>query len=95
MSRYGVDRAMRGVVMSDAQRDRFLAEPQAFLADYALTEAERVWLAERDYGALYRMGAHPFLLFPWAQRVDRGERSTLMRRYTEAVEPHGHPDYST
>jgi len=94
MSRYVVDKVCQRIAVHDDQRDRFLESPETYLGQFALTDDERGWLLNRDYGALYAMGGHPFLLWGWAQRVDP-DKSTLLGRYTQAVAPHGQPDYST
>lgn len=43
-------------------RDRFTADLELILTDYALTPAELAALREQDFGALYRLGVHPYLL---------------------------------
>ncbi len=53
---------------------------------------------EHDYGALYALGAHPFLLWGWAARVwalRGGDKEQFRDRYAAAVRPHGYPDYAT
>jgi len=95
MSRYEVNKVVREMVMQRASLERFLADPHGFLADRPLEAEERRALAERDFGALYAMGAHPFLLWGWANRVAGIDRETLLDRYAEAVRPHGYPDFAT
>lgn len=50
-------------------RNRFLEDPAGFAGKLDLTEVERRALVERDLVALYRMGTHPLLLFPFARAI--------------------------
>jgi len=95
VSRYQVDKALREMVLDPSARERFLADPMGYLAGYELTDAERQALVGRDYGALYAMGAHPFLLWGWTTRVHPGDKERLRDVYAAAVRPHGYPDFST
>lgn len=52
-------------------RERFASDPDRVLTDYALTPAELTALREQDFGALYRLGVHPYLLSQLA-RLYRG-----------------------
>jgi hypothetical protein len=64
----------------------------------SLTDVEREALQTRDYGALYAMGANPFLLWQFARSVsvpDEMGIEQLVTSFREAVEPHGYPDFVT
>lgn len=52
-------------------RDRFATGREGVLAGYPLSAAEVTALREQDFGALYRMGVHPYLLSQLA-RLYRG-----------------------
>lgn len=95
MSKYQVDKAMREVVLSPEQSAAFNRDPASFLAQFDLSEEERTAMANRDFGALYGIGAHPFLLWGWARCVDQASREDIARRYTQAVQPYGYPDFGT
>jgi hypothetical protein len=60
---------------------------------------ERRAFTERDYGELYRMGAHPYLLLHFARAVDVHVGNTpwpeFVERYRAQVAPHGFPDFTT
>lgn len=63
-----------------------------------LTDEERRAFIERDSIALYRMGAHPFLLWSWTESVwlHERDRSELVRWYKEQVAAVGTPpDFAT
>lgn len=55
----------------EARRTRFAVDREGLLAEYPLTAAELAALQEQDFGALYRMGVHPYLLSQLA-RLYRG-----------------------
>jgi hypothetical protein len=63
-----------------------------------LTATERQALESRDYGALYAMGANPFLLWQFARSVSIPEQmdiEQLVTSFRVAVEPHGYPEFHT
>ena len=55
----------------EALRERFTTAREQVLAVYDLTPAELAALREQDFGGLYRMGVHPYLLSQLA-RLYRG-----------------------
>lgn len=97
MSRYGVNKAIRDMLLHPTVRERFLADPAADLAERPfLTDEEREALRTLDYATLYRLGAHPFLLFGWTVRVRRAaDLRELIQEYRAAVTPYGYPDFAT
>lgn len=113
MTKYMIDKFMRAVEMSDDAVRAYVADPAAFIEawlrggggadavtdDRILTAPERDAFARRDYEALYRLGAHPYLLWHFTEAVyegeytpDRGWRQ-LVEEYRAAVAPHGIVDY--
>lgn len=108
-----IDKFMRAVEMSDDAVRAYVADPASFVDrwtaggggrdavtdDRVLTAEESAAFAARDYEALYRLGAHPYLLWHFTEAVyegeftpDRGWRQ-LVEEYRAAVAPHGHVDY--
>jgi hypothetical protein len=64
----------------------------------ALTSEERTAFEAWDYSSLYRMGAHPFLLWQFARALwvpNRMEAEEFAAAYRSAVAEHGHPDFAT
>jgi hypothetical protein len=63
----------------------------------SLTDAEQTAFIERDYGTLYSMGAHPYLLLHFARALDvvldGVSWPDFVADYRAAVEPHGFPDF--
>jgi hypothetical protein len=107
-----VNKAMWDIDRSERDLIRFKGDPLALLADWearatrpeppypaggTLTDEERAALANRDYGALYAMGANPYLLWQFARSVSvpEIELENLISSFREAVEPHGRPDFHT
>ena len=95
MSRYEVDKVCRDVVLQDAQRQKFISDPEGFLAAFDLSEDERQAFARQDFATLYGMGAHPFLLFGCLTRTRRGDFREIVKQYCESIQPYGYPDFST
>lgn len=109
MSRYMMNKFIRAVEMSDAAVARYIADPPAevrrWLAgaagpheatdDRELTAEEIGAFDAIDFEALYRLGAHPYLLWHWVEAVMVHTTTwpELNERYREAVRPHGYPDF--
>jgi len=87
--------AVRKIAKDPAVRESFQKDPKQFLQDYDLTDQERKALAEKDYGALYALGAHPFLLQAFVMTVFPGDKRILLGEYVKAITPWGYPDFST
>ena len=68
VSLYAVQKLLFRLNNDPAERNRLSAEPDAVLAEYALTQDERRALAEADFGRLHLLGVHPLLLAPFAGR---------------------------
>jgi hypothetical protein len=99
-----VDRADETVALFKASSQDFLDAweaqiPVSPLPDGgSLTSIERHAVESRDYGALYAMGANPFLLWQFARSVsvpDEMGIDELVASFRVAVEPHGYPDFYT
>jgi len=96
MSRYGVDKLLREVMVSEEARDAFRADPDKFIEGRELSPLEREAILARDYPALYDAGAHPFLLTIFVTRfAPPTEMFPTMMAYVASLEGHGHPDFST
>jgi hypothetical protein len=114
MSRYLVDKFLYRVDRDEAWLARYAADAASCVADWEASEAhtlgsettsghaftaeERAALASRDHEALYRMGAHPFIL--WTLFIPLLERSyptakALQDAYAKQVAPYGRPDFRT
>ena len=53
---------IRALRADRALRERFTEDEASVLAAFDLTDAERDAIRERDFGALYNLGLHPYLL---------------------------------
>ena len=85
MSRYGVNKALWVVSRDDAQAAIYMETPEAFLADFSLTVEERRQLVERDFGAMFADGAHPFLLFTFRIKLAGGFSFPMMIEHVKAL----------
>lgn len=103
MSKYFVDKLMREVNIDENSFRAYVKDPAAFVEQWERTEgnelspAERAALSQRDYEALYAMGAHPFLLWSFTQATLEHEvpREELVKRYKEKTAVVGYPDFTT
>jgi|GEM_PF-828950 hypothetical protein len=96
MSRYAVDKVMRRVITDPQAKETFLARREEFLAGFELDDDERRALTEDDLTALYRMGAHPFLIVGFGGSITPpAERHARMTAYQKSLAGLGYPDYST
>jgi Aromatic-ring-opening dioxygenase LigAB, LigA subunit len=64
VSLYQLQKLIREINRNATVRERLMATPDELCAEWKLEETEGKALAERDYGALYRMGVHGLLLRP-------------------------------
>ena len=114
MSRFGVNKFIAWVEGADAEATAYAADPAAYVAAWearaagsrlptpdsgTLTDEERSALVAVDHGELYRLGAHPYMLwhFVEAVRVWAGDATwpEMKERFREDVIPHGYPDITT
>jgi hypothetical protein len=67
MSLYQLQKLMFHTHTRPASRGEYRVDPNAFAAQYDLTEAERAAVLAVDIAALYRLGVHPLLLRPFTE----------------------------
>ncbi|MGF3056459.1 hypothetical protein [Microbacterium sp. YY-01] len=109
MSIYMINKFMRHVEMSNALVNAYVADPPGFVEEWlrggsgpdavtddrVLTPDERTAFAERDYGALYALGAHPYLLWHFTEAIYEHEYREgfgwreLVEQYRERITPIG------
>jgi hypothetical protein len=98
VSRGEMNLAILEIERDDDTMAAFDRDPAGFLQGFRLSSVERRALESWDHGALYALGAHPFILWQAVRSVAvmRGEPlDELVERYRAAVSPHGYPDFST
>lgn len=95
MSRYGIDTTMREVNHDLDARQRFIEDREAYLGGRDLDEWERAALMAVDYGALYGMGAHPFMLWAFVRHVEKRDMPGFAREYVETIGRYGSVDFAT
>lgn len=69
MSQLGVNSALWSAYTSAENTGLLRSSPDAMLAPFDLTEAERAALAAQDWRTLLEGGAHPFLMFKLLLRL--------------------------
>ncbi|GII90514.1 hypothetical protein [Sinosporangium siamense] len=105
MSKYALNAFMRDVNMDPDCHREYVRDPAGFAAAWrqraneacALTDTEFEALAARDYGAIYGLGGHPYLLWSFAEAVWVPEitRPELVESYRVRSAAHGYPDTAT
>ena len=104
MSRYAVNAFMRLVNMDHDETAAYVADPTGFVRRWVaaqdravLSDDEQTALERRDYGALYAMGAHPYLLWSFTEAVWVPEvaRPDLVESFRTAAAAVGYPDCRT
>jgi hypothetical protein len=112
MSRYTVNTLMRQVLLDDTSLAAYRDDPGGYVARFrarraaaglaSLTEKEAAALGGPDYGSLYALGAHPYLLWsfteaalvPPLKRPDLVESFRVAAFRTNSLEGHS-PDFAT
>jgi Aromatic-ring-opening dioxygenase LigAB, LigA subunit len=85
MSRYAVNKVLWEVARNDEIAAEYMATPEAVLADRGLTEKEYRQLLERDFGAMFADGAHPFLLFTFRIKISGGWSYPMMVEHVRVL----------
>src|SRR5574342_1283137 len=75
MSKYSMNKFIHHVNMNEAAEKEYKGAPRAYVEKWEkgeklkLADEEREALANRDYGKLYALGAHPFTLWSFTEAV--------------------------
>lgn len=89
MSVYGIDSALWGVYTSRVNAELFRQDASAYLDGFELTPDEAAALSAQDFATLLDLGAHPFLMYKMALRLEGGFSITFLERYLGPLR--GHP----
>src|SRR3954453_4993820 len=98
MSRFIMDRVLKDVGTFQPQLKRYLEDPSGYTDGMDLEPAGREALEACDTGALWTLGAHPFILLSFVRNIGvaRGRPpAEVIRDYKAAIRPLGRPDYSS
>lgn len=103
MSKYLMNKLIHLVNMNESAEDEYVSNPRGFVDKWEksqklkLTSEEREALATKDYGKLYALGAHPFMLWSFTEAVWIHERprEELVKDYKEKAARVGYPDFKT
>lgn len=88
MSVYGIDSALWGVYTSRANAEHLRIDPAGYLQRFDLTAAEADAISSQDFAALLDLGAHPFLMYKMALRLEGGFSIPFLERYLEPIRGH-------
>lgn len=95
MNRYEVDKFLRQIIMDQNAFSAYKENPQLFLQDRALADAERKAVLELDFPTLYSLGVHPFLLNGFMGLMSKGDRGAVQSEFRKKIAAFGYPDFST
>ncbi len=114
MNRFEIDKFLTHVEASDAEVLSYVADPAQYVQSWTdrgaaarvpvpdggrLSREAAAALGAVDYATLYRMGAHPYVLWHFAEAalVWAGELTwpELKEQFREAVLADGNPDFTT
>jgi hypothetical protein len=95
MSIFALDSALWGIYTAAENADLMRKDPVAYAARFALTPAESSAFLRRDYGALLDLGAHPFLMYKMALRLEGGFSIDFLERYLAPLQGHELQDIVT
>ncbi|SHN15249.1 hypothetical protein [Cryptosporangium aurantiacum] len=84
--RYALNRVLWEVCRGGEALERFRATPPAYLAGRALSPSLREALIAVDIRTLFLAGAHPFLLYNFALRLEGGFSLPFVGRYLAQLE---------
>lgn len=103
MSKYSMNKFIHHVNMNEDAEKAYKADPRGYVEKWEsgqklkLADDERAALANRDYGMLYALGAHPFTLWSFTEAVWSHEvpREELVKNYKDKAAQAGYPDFKT
>jgi protocatechuate 4,5-dioxygenase alpha chain len=85
---FRIDRILFDIQHDRAEEARFFADPQAYIAGVELSGRARAAISTTDIGALYRLGANPYLLRAYCLQLKVPEAD-----YLAALRAVGEPDH--
>lgn len=88
MSVYGMDSALWGVYTSRENTERLRTDSANYLSQFDLSPEEAEAIAAFDFGALLDLGAHPFLMYKMALRLEGGFSISFLDRYLGPLRGH-------
>lgn len=88
MSVYAVDSALWNVYTSDVNAQLLRNDPEAFVGRFDLSPLEREAIVREDFGALLDLGAHPFLMYKFALRLEGQFSLEFFERYMNSLRGH-------
>src|SRR5215475_3370294 len=103
MSKYLMNKLIHLVNMNEEAEKEYKVRPREFVEKWEksqqlkLDPAERDALANKDYGKLYALGAHPFTLWSFTEAVWVHEkpREDLIADYKAKATKAGYPTFKT
>ncbi|WP_165838107.1 hypothetical protein [Pseudarthrobacter sp. AG30] len=95
MSIYALDTALWGIYTSQQNAEQIRTNPETYVRGYDLTAEEADALRNQNFGALLDLGAHPFLMYKMALRIEGGFSIDFLQRYLGPLRNHSLRDIVT
>jgi hypothetical protein len=86
---FRLNKLLYRVRMDDSARQRFMADPDAMIAEYRLTGEQAAAVRELDVNRLSALGAHPLLAFMTRFNVEHDRRTAATSQPIMATENSG------
>jgi hypothetical protein len=80
-SAYGLNRCLFGLKSDDGFRARYVADPEAAMAELGLAADDRAALRAFDRDTLVARGAHPYLVFMAGLRLRMEREPATFERF--------------
>lgn len=88
MSIHAVDSALWGVYTSQQNAEQFRTDPAGYVARFDMTIDEAAAVVAQDFGTLLDLGAHPFLMYKMALRLEGRFSIKFLDRYLGPLRGH-------
>jgi hypothetical protein len=88
MSIFAMDSALWGIYTSQENAEQLRTNAPSYLAEFDLTPEEAAAIAQQDFGTLLDLGAHPFLMYKMALRLEGRFSIEFLERYLGPLRGH-------
>lgn len=85
MTKYAVDKILWQVAKQPEFSTRFFTNPEATISKYELDDLERNAIISLELRDIFKLGAHPFLLYSFAIAKNKGWSVEFMRQYVNEL----------
>ena len=88
MSIFAMNSALWSVYTSQENAEQLRSDADSYVARFDLTPEEAAAIARQDFAALLDLGAHPFLMYKMALRLEGRFSIEFLERYLGPLRGH-------